>query len=153
MEQTQLLYKGRYIPFSCLIDVAWSLEPSQKPDWRRIFGVVRWNLNALFVMAQALLGVFSWKFRAITSNRWVQQLIKRCSSQRRKVEGCFRGVFYFGLVFFFSSASFNFHPSREKKNVDHKDLSACWVSPRVLWEVALSAGVGWKQSAFLQLAG
>lgn len=63
------------------------------------------------------------------------------------------GFFILGWFFFFLLQVLIFILQGKKKNVDHKDLSACWVSPRVLREVALSAGVGWKQSAFLQLAG
>ena len=129
MEQTHLLYKGRCIPFSCVIDVAWSLEPGQELEWRRIFGVVRWNLNVLFVMAQVLLGVFSWKFRALTSLIDELNSSENCISQGRKVKGGFCCVWVFvfwrgfvgGFVFFFWLLQARVFILQEK-DVDCKDL-------------------------------
>lgn len=65
---------------------------------------------------------------------------------------CLR-VFFLFVCLLLQVLIFILQGIKKQTNVDRKDLAACWVSPCVIWDVALSAGVGWKQSAFLQLDG
>lgn len=103
-------------------------------------------MNILFVMAQVLLGGFSWKFRAITSltdelNSSHHDAVFHREGRKRVVGCCAGSVFLllgFGFFFFLDSLKFQFLSFKIKRWI-----AKIFPSPgchSVFWGVTLSNG-------------